>query len=415
MTRAWPSIFTIVAQAVVACAVRWAMAFLVYRLSLPPTLWLIPIFGGVGGAVGSLMDHENQFYLVTFEFPSADSGTQTDSGKLANLLPSVHMGIVADVIMGLAGATSAAFLFNKTLDLKFDHQDVSSAIIVIGLSLVAGVFGRKIIRKAGDKLSEEDVRNLSKAEALNVTGTARAQSLTQDAEDNIKKGVGIERALEMSEAAIKADPKYIKAYVTKARALKRLNKLNEAVEVLNKALVVQPGYPYALYNRACYGALLRLPPETILADLEQAINALPKFAVLANSDEDLVSLRGDPRFAELVLKEAKRAIEADQNYFEGFVAVASALERLKRPEEALAAINRALQIKATDPSALYKRASYLALLGRPNEEVLRDLDAAIKLAPGLANQAGKDHAFAALAKIPEFIQLLGTQTGGSKG
>jgi tetratricopeptide (TPR) repeat protein len=167
---------------------------------------------------------------------------------------------------------------------------------------------------------------------------------------------------------------------------------------------VQPGYPYALYNRACYGALLRRPPDKILADLEQAVSALPKFAVLANTDEDFVSLQGDPRFAELVLKGATRATEAESGYFEGYVAMASALGRLKRLDDALAAISQALKIKATDPSALYKRASYLAFLGRPKEEILADLAAAIKLAPELVQTARKDAAFASLADTPEFTQ-----------
>jgi tetratricopeptide (TPR) repeat protein len=320
------------------------------------------------------------------------------------------MGIVADVIMGLAGAISAVFLFNKTLELKFEaHQDTQAAIIIIGLSLVSGVFGRKMIQKAGEKLSEDDVKKISTGRALAVTGRARAQSLTQDAEDNIKLGVGIDRALEMSQAAVEADPTYIKAYITQGRALKRLNQLQQATEVMNKALSVEPGYPYALYNRACYGALLGHPADSVLADLEQAISALPKFAVVANTDEDFVSLKSNSRFAELVLQGATDATRTDSGYFEGHVAKADALKQLQRLDDALAAINQALGIKPNDPGALYKRASYSALLKRSKDEVVRDLYAAIKLSPELAKSAKKDPDFASLTGTPEFTQLLGSQ------
>jgi tetratricopeptide (TPR) repeat protein len=408
LDRARPSIFTILALGMVFGAVRWAMCFLLHRLQLPMSLWEIPVFGGAGGVVGSLMENEKQIYLVTFE---SSLVTSVDASRLARFLPTIQMGIVADVIMGLAGSVSAVFLFHKTLDLKFESQDASAAIVVIGVTLIAGVFGRKIILMAGDKLTKEDVKDLAKKEALAVGGTSRAQSLTQDAEDNIKKGVYIDRALEMSQAAIEADPKYLKAYITKGRALKRLKRLGEAFDVMNQALVVQPDYPYALYNRACYGALLGHPPDKVLTDLEQAIKALPKFAVIADTEEDLTSVQGVPRFAELILQGATRAIEADSGYLEGYIAKADALARLQRLDEALAVINQALQIKASNANALYKRASYLARLGQPKENVLRDLAAALKLAPALAESARKDAAFASLSGTPEFTALLDARGG----
>ncbi len=413
MNRASAVIFTILTLGIVCGVVSWTMAFLVYRLQLPGSFWLIPIFGGVGGVVGSLMDNENQLYLVTFEFSSGSSRPSPASNGNTKSFPSFHMGIVADVIMGLAGAVSAAFVFGKTLELHFKPTpDAQEAITIIGLSLVAGVFGRKIIRKAGEKLTEDDVKNISAEQARAVTGKARAQSLTQDAEDNIEKGVGIDRALEMSQAAIEADSTYIKAYITQGRALKRLNKLSEAIEVMNKALSVEPGYPYALYNRACYGALLARPADSVLADLEQAINALPKFAVVADSDNDFASLRGNPRFAELVLQGATRATEADHDYFEGHIARANALKRLGRLDDAFAATNQALRIKANDPGALYKRASCSVLLKHSKDEAARDLAAAIRLKPELAKSAREDPDFASLADVPELVELL-RSVGGS--
>jgi hypothetical protein len=72
-----------------------------------------------------------------------------------------------------------------------------------------------------------------------------------------------------------------------------------AREILAEGLERHPNAGNLLYNLACLEALDD-NPDAALAALEPAIAQLPSLRAHAADDEDLISLRGDPRFQALI-------------------------------------------------------------------------------------------------------------------
>jgi len=72
-----------------------------------------------------------------------------------------------------------------------------------------------------------------------------------------------------------------------------------ALAACTDALELHPGNPLILYNVACLENLLG-NGEAALAALDEALAAWPDFKQTAAEDDDLASLRDDPRFQEVV-------------------------------------------------------------------------------------------------------------------
>jgi tetratricopeptide (TPR) repeat protein len=75
--------------------------------------------------------------------------------------------------------------------------------------------------------------------------------------------------------------------------------LQKAAEVLQEAIRRFPDQAVLHYDLACYLALLGRKEEA-LKELEIALQCDPNLKALAQKDDDLRSLRGDPRFEKLV-------------------------------------------------------------------------------------------------------------------
>jgi hypothetical protein len=73
----------------------------------------------------------------------------------------------------------------------------------------------------------------------------------------------------------------------------------EAKQLLIEALDRYQERTTLYYNLACAEALLG-ETEEALGHLRMTIERRPEYAGWAREDKDLISLRGDPRFAELV-------------------------------------------------------------------------------------------------------------------
>jgi tetratricopeptide (TPR) repeat protein len=73
-----------------------------------------------------------------------------------------------------------------------------------------------------------------------------------------------------------------------------------ALRVAEQVLDEYPGNGLALYNVACMESLLGRG-EDALGHLREALDAAPELLENARTDEDFASLRGDRRFAELVV------------------------------------------------------------------------------------------------------------------
>jgi tetratricopeptide (TPR) repeat protein len=75
----------------------------------------------------------------------------------------------------------------------------------------------------------------------------------------------------------------------------RAGRFDEARRVLQEGLEEKPGSPPILYDLACVEALAG-ERERALALLNEAVAADERFRAYAETDEDLASIRDDPRF-----------------------------------------------------------------------------------------------------------------------
>jgi len=77
----WLTVLGIVILCVVTAAAMW---FITQRLCIAGVYWLVPIFGGLGGAVGGILRNSNALDLCSFEniYPTRRQGRVTT--KLLN-------------------------------------------------------------------------------------------------------------------------------------------------------------------------------------------------------------------------------------------------------------------------------------------------------------------------------------------
>jgi tetratricopeptide (TPR) repeat protein len=274
----------------VTASVWGAMAFVTKRLGVPSGYWLVPIFGALGGVAGGILRSENKLELCAFENAS-----------------NVRLGILGDLVMGLGGASALAFLFGGTL-LKFNPDEAQSLVLLVSASLVGGAYGRKIIEIAGEKLirkAREEARQVAKEEARTLVGRPAAIAYTHAAKEMTDSGEP-EKALEILKTALQNDSGFAGAFVEQGRALKRLNRWQEALASVEKALKIDPEKAEALYNRACYGALLGRKADAIAPDLRKAFALRPKLRELADDDHDLDSVRNEPEIKNLFKDSVKQ-------------------------------------------------------------------------------------------------------------
>ncbi len=170
-------------------------------------------------------------------------------------------------------------------------------MLVVSVSFVAGAFGRNIVEAAGEKLLRkvDEVRQETRA----MVGPPAAIAYTHAAKDLTKHGE-YEQALEVARMALRNDPNQPGAYIEEGRALKRLGRVDEALSSVEKALKLSPEKPEALYNRACYNALLRRSIGTVVMDLKKAIALIPGLKNEALKDPDLDNVRNLPEIREIL-------------------------------------------------------------------------------------------------------------------
>ncbi len=89
------------------------------------------------------------------------------------------------------------------------------------------------------------------------------------------------------------------ARLSEAARWRRKGNLQKAAEVLQEAIRRFPDQAVLHYDLACYLALLGRKEEA-LKELEIALQRDPNLKALAQKDDDLRSLRGNPRFEKLV-------------------------------------------------------------------------------------------------------------------
>jgi tetratricopeptide (TPR) repeat protein len=106
--------------------------------------------------------------------------------------------------------------------------------------------------------------------------------------------------VDLCRAALEADPEFVEALAFLGNTYTRRGLHREGLELDLRLVRLRPESPRASYNLACSYALLDRPEDAFRA-LDAAVeNGFDDAEHLAR-DDDLKSLRADPRFAEIVV------------------------------------------------------------------------------------------------------------------
>lgn len=275
--KAW---FITFGGVVILCAiVGGSMYFATHRLGVLGFYWLVPICGSFGGIAGGVLRTDGKLVLCASNASEA----------------SLRLGIVGDVIVGLAGATAVVFLFGGTL--KYSSDDKNSLVILVSVSLIAGIYGRNVVEAAGDKLLNKAKKEAEKT-ARDIVGPSAATIYALAAGNALETNQPLEEAMKFAEKAIEIDPSNLSGYIEKGRVLKRLNRVEEALDLMEQTARIRKD-PRVMYNLGCYRALLKKPLPSIRSALSEAFALHPKLRDLAKKDADLDSVRNMPEMKEL--------------------------------------------------------------------------------------------------------------------
>ena len=201
-----------------------------------------------------------------------------------------------------------------------------------------------------------------------------------EARDWVEKGRclnSLERydeALECLEKAIKIDSNYARAWANRGDVLESLKRYDEALESYDRAIELDEYHPWHWAKRGY-----------LLNNLKHYEEALESFDMAIELDEDdpwAWVQRGDvldnlQRYEE-ALESCDRALELDANYQWAWAVGGIVLNNLKRYDEALVSFDRAIELDENDPWAWVKRGDVLNNLER-YEEALVSYDRAIEL------------------------------------
>ena len=184
-------------------------------------------------------------------------------------------------------------------------------------------------------------------------------------------------ALDAFERALAQKPEFAAWLLSqKGSTLRLMERFDEAIAVLDKALELTPGEPWTLMEKGVALSFLEREEEA-LAALDQALQQVPDnpFA-LAHMGRVLRAL-GRPQEAVAPLRQATEA-----GALPGWVytELGGALYDLEQYPQALEAFDKALELDASDAMALAQKGSTLRLMERFDEAV-GVLDKALQEAP----------------------------------
>jgi len=221
------------------------------------------------------------------------------------------------------------------------------------------------------------------------------------------------QAVRQIDAALRINSKLAAAEATRARALQRLQRFDEALASYDRAIVLAPQEASTFYNRgnalrelkrldeavASYDRAIALKPDYAGAFYNRGnvLHALGRFDEAVASYDQAIGLKPDHADAlnnrGIALQELKRFEEALRSYDRASAIVADnagifsnrgvALYGLKRFAEAVASFERAIALKPGSADAFFQRGNALHALRR-FEEALASYDRAVALDPGHA-------------------------------
>lgn len=226
--------------------------------------------------------------------------------------PAVLFTILNGLI-GIAGAFAIQLLL---LGMRFyDRQPTASDFIYLAaVCLIGGFAARLLLGQVTQmfprqiKQEFDEARQLLERTSLGAEEQARQVALLALASDEASPQT-LEFVVKTADAALKRNPNDAAFLIARSSALKRLKRLQQAIDTLNPylqrfatATAADKTVSNAFYNRASYQALLNRP-EPALRDLKRALELsdnVAEYKRRAGADADFTNLRNNPQFTELV-------------------------------------------------------------------------------------------------------------------
>jgi hypothetical protein len=290
----------------VICDVRLRSA-LAFGVTMQFDFWTIVCFVLIFGFFGGVSSY------FAFCIYGADGGFKnkfdTDTKLGSAILFSAMNGIV-----GVAGAFAIQVLL---LAMRFyDKSPTSSDFIYLAsICLIGGFAARSFLNQVSQMLARQINQKIEETKQLaeRTVDTTEEQAmlfvlLLDSMTDNSPPRV-LEFVVKTADSALKKNPNDATFIVAKGAALKRLKKVQEAIDTLTPYIethgsVSKPDkyISSAFYNRACYNALLN-KTEPALNDLKRALELsenVSRDKQFAAEDADFKNLRDNPKFQELV-------------------------------------------------------------------------------------------------------------------
>ena len=215
----------------------------------------------------------------------------------------IEIGFLGDIFVGMAAGNAvfffAASLFNVKLDgVTLDGATpVSDHMRIITLAMLSGFAGIRALSAMSSKVLEkissldERVDQIEKSEKISEVLRQADMLLSQNPD----------QAMALYGQVLSLNPANRQAMIGKSKALRRLARLKEAIEILTEIIKDDPKAERALYNRACYKNLSgSYKKEEVLDDLKKAIALFPFYRQYALADPDFKSLSEDVEFKKLV-------------------------------------------------------------------------------------------------------------------
>lgn len=224
-----------------------------------------------------------------------------------------NTGFFGHMIIGI-GAAFVTIAFAQLLGLEIEKiSNTSEAtkeitylltpiIHIIGIGIIGGFSGLKIINGLSDKILKDLERDVSevKHNTEHNIQLLYSELLLYGAREKIEEQ-RYHEALCDAESAIELD-EGPKAWGVKARALRWLNQIPEAIVALDKAINLATTnnrsdlLAVLLWNRACYKSLINRDINLIISDLDKSIEYNPDFKEGIIQEDDLAAAKENMTF-----------------------------------------------------------------------------------------------------------------------